>query len=104
MGRAIADMPLARSENSSHRFYFLSAQSKKERKSFYAILEKTQKDDLDITPWIKWFLDALGQAIESALLTLDVIVDKSDFWKELKDVYLNERQRKVINRLLDGFE
>jgi Fic family protein len=104
IGRAIADRLLARSENHSHRFYSLSAQIQKERKSYYAILEKTQKADLDITPWIKWFLEALGRAIESSVLVLDAIVDKADFWEELADVRLNERQRKIINKLLDGFE
>ncbi len=104
IGRAIADMLLARSENSSHRFYSLSSQIQAERKSYYAILEQTQKDGLDVTSWIKWFLDCLGRSIENALLTLDAIVYKSQFWEAIAKVPLNVRQRKIINRMLDGFE
>ncbi len=104
IGRAIADLILARSENSSHRFYSLSAQIQKERKQYYAILEKTQKGALDITPWIEWFFCCLRHAIEDALSTLDAILHKAQFWESLAEVPLNERQRKVINRLLDGFE
>lgn len=76
----------------------------KERKHYYAILEKTQKGKLDITPWIKWFLGCLERAIEAALSSLDTIVRKSQFWEDLAEVPLNERQRKVINRLLGGLE
>lgn len=103
IGRAIADFLLARSENSSHRFYSLSAQIQKERKLYYAILEKTQKGNLDITEWIEWFFDCLGRAIESAFTTLETILQKAKFWDAL-EAPLNERQKKIINRLLDGFE
>ena len=103
IGRAIADLLLARSEKSSHRFYSLSAQIQVERKDYYAILEKTQKGTLDITPWIKWFFGCLGSAIENALLSFDSILDKAYFWEALGEISLNARQRKMINRLLDGF-
>ncbi len=104
IGRAIGDLMLARSENSSRRFYSLSAQIQKERKSYYAILEQTQKGKLDITLWIEWFFNCLKRAIEDALSTLEKIRSKSQFWEELAEVSLNERQRKIINRMLDGFE
>jgi Fic family protein len=104
IGRAIADMLLARSEHNSQRFYSLSSQIQLERKKYYAILEQTQKDGLDITSWMKWFLECLGRAIVTALTTLDKIVAKAEFWESLADIPLNERQRKIINRLLDGFE
>lgn len=104
IGRAIADLLLARSENSTHRFYSLSEQIQKERKGYYDILEKTQKGGLDITSWILWFLNCLKKAIESALATLDAIIYKAHYWEALAKVPLNERQRKMINRLLDGFE
>ncbi len=104
IGRAIADLMLARSENSSHRFYSLSSQIQKERKAYYAILERTQKGILDITPWIEWFFGCLKRAIENALSTLDIVLQKAQFWEALADVSLNDRQRKIINRLLDGFE
>ena len=104
IGRAIADLLLARSENSSRRFYSLSAQIQKERKNYYAILEQTQKGTLDITLWVEWFFGCLGRAIEDALSTLNTILDKAQFWEALAEVSLNERQRKIINRLLDGFD
>lgn len=104
IGRAIADLLLARSEKSSHRFYSLSAQIQIERKSYYAILEQTQKGGLNITPWIEWFFSCLERAIDKALSTLDLIIQKAQFWEALARVPLNERQRKIINRLLDGFD
>ena len=104
IGRAIADMLLARSEKSSRRFYSLSAQIQQERKKYYAILEETQKGTLEITLWIEWFFACLGRAIENALSTLDTIVHKAQFWEDLAKIPLNERQRKMINRLLDGFD
>lgn len=103
IGRAIADLMLARSEKSSHRFYSLSAQIQKERKQYYAILEKTQKGNLDITSWIEWFFNCLGRAITQALATLDAALYKKQFWESIARMPLNERQRKIINRLLDGF-
>jgi Fic family protein len=104
IGRAIADLMLARSEKSSQRFYSLSAQIQKERKSYYAILEQTQKGELEITPWIKWFFSCLERSIEEALSNLETILDKARFWEILTEIPLNERQKKMINRLLDGFE
>ena len=104
IGRAIADMLLARSEKSSHRFYSLSAQIQKERKDYYAILEKTQKGGLDVTEWIVWFLGCLQRAIENSLTTLARIIHKAHFWETIAETSLNVRQRKVINRMLDGFE
>jgi Fic family protein len=104
IARAIADMALARSEHSSQRFYSMSAQIKLEHKEYYDILESTQKGSMDVTGWMLWFLDCLGRAIDGAHLTLKVVIDKARFWDRIKDVQLNERQRSVINRLLDGFE
>lgn len=104
IGRAIADLLLARSENSSRRFYSLSAQIQKERKKYYAILEQTTKGELDVTPWIEWFLGCFGRAIENALSILDTILYKTQFWEVLAEISLNERQRKIINRMLDSFD
>lgn len=104
IGRAIADLMLARSEKSSHRFYSLSAQIQIERKKYYAILENTQKGNLNITPWIEWFLNCMERAVEGALSTLGTIVHKAQFWDSLAEVSLNERQRKIINLMLDGFD
>lgn len=104
IGRAIADLILARSENSSRRFYSLSAQIQRERKTYYATLEKTQKGTLDITSWVEWFLNCLERAIHAALSTLDALLYKTEFLKSIAEVPLNERQRKMIHRILEGFE
>jgi Fic family protein len=103
IGRAIVDMLLARSEQSSRRFYSLSAQIQLERKNYYAYLEKTQKGGLDITPWIEWFFECLGLAIEEAMSSLDTILNKAQVWEILTKVSLNERQKKMVNRLLGDF-
>lgn len=104
IGRAIADLLLARSEKSSHRFYSLSEQIQLERKHYYAILEQTQKGALNITAWIEWFLGCLERAIQGASGVLANVLRKARIWEALANVALNERQRKVLNRLLDGFE
>lgn len=104
IGRAIADLLLARSEKSSHRFYSLSEQIQLERKHYYTILEKTQKGTLDITPWIEWFLGCLERSIQEAFGTLETALNKARFWEAASNVALNDRQRKILNRLLDGFE
>ena len=104
IARAIADMALARSEASSQRFYSMSAQIRHERNDYYAILQRIQDGTMDITPWMEWFLGCLTRAIESADATLAGVIAKSRVWERLRDVSLNDRQRLVINRLLEGFE
>ena len=83
IARAIADMALARSENSSQRFYSMSAQIRQERAAYYDILERTQKGTMDITPWMEWFLGCLGRAIEGAQATLANVLSKARFWEPL---------------------
>ncbi len=104
IARAIADMALARSDGSPQRFYSMSAQIRKDRKGYYAILEATQKGDLDITAWLQWFLTCLGHAIDGADIALANVLHKARFWKAMAGQSLNDRQRLVLNRLLDGFE
>jgi len=104
IARAIADMMLARSENSAQRFYSMSRQIRHERKDYYMMLERTQKSALDITRWQTWFLTCLLRAIEGAQETLSAVLDKARFWERFAREALNERQIKVLNRLLDGFE
>ena len=104
IARAIADMALARSEKSPERFYSMSAQIRLERNAYYDILEATQKGGPDITAWQLWFLGYLGRAIASARRTLASILAKADFWEAHASAVLNERQVKVLSRLLDGFE
>jgi Fic family protein len=104
IARAITDMSLARSEDSPQRFYSMSAQIRQERKEYYEILEATQKGTLDITRWLAWFLDCLGSAIEGAHTTLATVLAKARFWEGIAGTAINERQRMILNRLLDGFE
>ena len=104
IARAIADMALARSENSRQRFYSMSTQIQHERKQYYATLEATQKFDLNVTRWQEWFLGCLVRAVEGAQETLGSVLQKSRFWEQFVQQPLNERQIKVLNRLLDGFE
>lgn len=104
LARAIADMSLARSENSPQRFYSISAQIQQERAAYYDILERTQKGTLDITPWMDWFLGCLGRAIDGAQTTLAAVLAKARFWESIAGVAINERQRLVLNRLVDGFQ
>ncbi len=104
IARAIADMALARSEQSPKRFYSMSAQIQLERNDYYAILERTQKGPLDVTPWMQWFLGCLDRAFLGAETTLASVLAKARFWEVHAGESLNDRQRKVVNRLLDGFE
>ena len=104
IARAIADMALARSEASPQRFYSMSAQIRIERAAYYGILEATQKGDLDITAWIEWFLGCLDRAFDNAEIILASVLTKARFWERHADAPLQDRQRLVINRLLDGFE
>lgn len=104
IARAIADMVLARSEQSAQRFYSMSAQIRHERKAYYAILEATQKGNLDITDWLGWFLDCLGRSIESAEITLAAVLKKARFWDKLSATGFNDRQRRIVNQLLNGLK
>ena len=104
IARAIADLLLARSEGSSQRFYSMSAQIREERKGYYDILESTQKGELDITDWLEWFLGCLDRAFDGAETTLAAVIKKARFWESHRDQSFNDRQRLVINRLLNGFE
>jgi len=102
--RAISDMLLARSDKSSQRFYSLSAQIRLERKQYHALLEKTQAGDLDLTEWIAWFLNCLIHAVKASDILLTRVLAKADFWQNNRDSLFNERQRKLVNLLLDEFE
>jgi Fic family protein len=104
IARAIADMCLARSERSSQRFYSMSAQIRQERGGYYDILEQTQKADTDITRWLTWFLECLGRAIDGAETLLGSVLKKARFWEGLGASPINDRQRLILNKLLDGFE
>lgn len=104
IGRAIADMALSRADQSRDRFYSLSSQIMKERQGYYLHLERSQKVSLDATEWLAWFLQCLINAIDSANSNLYSTLAKTQFWQHWQGVPFNERQIKLLNRLLDGFE
>lgn len=104
IARAIADMALARSEKTAQRFYSMSSQIQRERKAYYDILEATQKGNLDITNWLDWFLGCLDRTFDHAEAILAAVFKKARFWESHADASLNNRQRMMINHLLDGFD
>jgi Fic family protein len=104
IARAIADMQLAKADETTFRFYSMSAQIRKERNEYYFILEQTQKGSLDITIWLQWFLGCLERAYETTETTLQSVLAKAEFWKKNATIILNKRQLMIINKLLDGFE
>jgi len=104
IARAIGDMALARSEQSTQRFYSMSAQIRRERDDYYTILERTQKRALDVTLWQEWFLTCLRRAIDGSQETLTRVLEKARFWDRFAQASLSARQVKVLNSLLDGFE
>ena len=107
IARAVGDLFLARADGSPQRFYSLSAQIQRERKAYYDILERTQKQSLDVTEWLAWFLQTLHRAVDQAQHTLDAVLARTRFWQRWAapgSAPLNERQVKLVNGLLDGFE
>ncbi len=103
IARALTDMLLAQSDKSNQCFYSMSAQIRLERKQYYEILEKTQKGNLNVTPWICWFLNCLINALNSSEKTLERVLFKGQFWQNHAKTMINDRQKKLIDRLLDGF-
>ena len=104
IARAISDMLLARSEESSQRFYSLSNQILSEKKNYYAVLQKVQHSSGDITEWLSWFLNCLYHAIMNTEETLIRVLQKANFWEKHKETILNSRQRVMLNKLLEGFD
>ena len=104
IARAIADMALARSDGTAQRFYSMSAQIEAERTNYYAVLESSQKGDLDITEWLTWFITCLGRSIDRAEEILSAVLRKARVWQRIGSTGANERQRMVLNRVLDGFD
>lgn len=104
LSRTLADMMLARGERGGRRYFSMSAEINRRKKSYYDILEKTQKGNLDITEWLLWFCDCLSSAVVHTMEVLESTLRKGLYWERHRDCEINERQRKVINRLWDGFE
>ncbi|MBA4391188.1 MAG: DUF4172 domain-containing protein [Syntrophus sp. (in: bacteria)] len=104
IARALADMVLARSEQSPQRFYSMSAQIRNERDAYYGGLEETQKGTLDVTARLEWFFDCLDRAFDSVESTLAAVLKKARFWESYAATPFNDRQRLMLNKVLDGFE
>ena len=104
IARATGDLLLARADGSPQRFYSLSAQIQSERSGYYDILEQTQRGSLDVTAWLTWFLSALHRAVDNAQHTVDAVLVKTRFWQRWAAAPFNERQIKLLNWLLDGFD
>ena len=104
ISRAVGDLFLSRADGCSQRFYSMSSQIERERQTYYAILESSQKGGMDVTSWLVWFLGALERTLNTAELTLDAVLAKAHFWQHHRSVVFNARQVKLLNRLLDGFE
>lgn len=104
IARAIADLQLARADETSQRFYSMSAQIQKERNAYYRILETTQRGTLDITAWLEWFLTCLDRAISASDELLVNVLNKAQFWDTYANAGLNARQNMMLNKMLDGFE
>lgn len=102
--RALTDMLLAQSDKSTQRFYSLSAQIRIERNQYYKMLETTQQGNLDITDWIKWFLGCLTNALKATDSILNRVLLKADFWNRHAKTVINDRQKKMLNKILDGFD
>jgi Fic family protein len=106
IARAISEMALARSDQSKQRFYSMSSQILEERNGYYEVLENTQKGSLDISDWIVWFLKCLGRAIDKANLITDGALKTEALWRAVKQksIEVNDRQKKILNKLLQGFD
>ncbi len=104
IARAISDLLLARSDDSTQRFYSLSSQILVERKVYYEVLQKVQYSNGDITEWLDWFLNCLYRAMESTEVTMKMVLHKAEFWEKHKETVINGRQRLMLNKLLDGFD
>jgi Fic family protein len=104
IARAIADMALARADRTKHRFYSMSSRIASDRKEYYRELELAQRGDLDITGWLTWFLQCLSRAVDDADQMLGAVMRKAKLWRQINLTPVNERQRTVINRMLDDFQ
>ena len=104
IARAIAGMALARSDGTPERFYSMSAQIEAERPDYYALLERSQKGGLNIADWLTWFVECLDRSLDRAEQTLSAVLRKARVWQRIGSTRVNDRQREVINRLLDGFQ
>ena len=98
------DMQLAKTDNVNIRYYSISSEIQKQRKGYYSILENSQKGSLDITKWLVWYLNCLKLAIETSDITFKKIISKAKFWVRIKNLAINDRQKLLLNKILDNFD
>ena len=104
LARILSDMLLARADKSEFRFYNISSQINKDKNHYYAILEKTQRGDGDITEWLSWYANTLSIALDETENMVSTILNKSIFWQKASTVSLSQRQTDILNLFLDGYE
>lgn len=104
LSRMVADMFLARAWGAGERYFSMSAEIERRKKEYYKALESAQQGNCDLTEWLEWFLSCLEGSISRALEAIRLTIDKAEYWDKFRDVEVNDRQRKIINRLWDGFE
>lgn len=104
VGRALMDMALARADGTAQRFYSMSAQIHAQKGAYYDVLERTQRGSMEVTPWLRWFLSRLMASITSAESVVAIVHRKRALWECHRDDHLNERQRKIVDMLFDGFQ
>lgn len=103
IARAIADMLLTRADGNARRYYSMSSQIRQRRNEYYAILEKTQKNGLDITEWLEWFLSCLHESLLTTDETLNIVLRRVEFWDKHATTQMNERQRLMVNKMQEDF-
>jgi len=104
IGRNIMEMLLARADQKTHRPYSLASQIHANRDAYYRVLESTQKGTLDYTEWLSWYLNMLIHTLDTAVQTVGQAIERTRFWQQIKDIQLNDRQKKAISRMLMGWE
>ena len=104
IARAISDLLLARSDESPQRFYSLSSQILFEKKEYYAVLQRSQYKNGDITEWLTWYLNCMHRALKNTVFLIEETLNKNRFWEKHKNELLNSRQRLILNKLFDGFD
>ncbi|HKL24835.1 MAG TPA: Fic family protein [Desulfuromonadales bacterium] len=108
IARALSDMALAQSDGAAKRCYSLSSTIMENRDGYYSVLESTSTGQGDITEWLDWFLDCLELSLKQSKATIEKVLSLTHFWHNISDISLNDRQIKVVKKLLEvgegGFE
>lgn len=101
IARALTDMALAQADGATKRCYSMSATIIENRNSYYQVLEQTSKGTGDLSTWMLWFLDCYEKSILRTQMTMEKVLGISHFWQNVASLAMNERQRKVVRKLLE---